>query len=208
MPLALTAIYTVAWATAVREETRGENAQNLQIWLGKVLRVDINGDDFPGDPARNYAVPPDNPFVGNPNALDEIWAYGVRNPWRFSFDRMTGDLLMGDVGQGAWEEIDFQPAGSAGGQNYGWDVLEAMHCYEDDPPGSCDQFLNGGSTLPVLEYSHSLGCSVTGGYRYRSQLYPQLNGLFLRRLLLRTNLGRHTPREWDMAKPTTPPNHA
>ena len=155
-----------------------ENAQNLQIWLGKILRVNINGDDFPGDPARNYAVPPDNPFVGNPNALDEIWAYGVRNPWRFSFDRLTGDLLIGDVGQGAWEEIDFQPAGSAGGQNYGWDVLEAMHCYEDDPPGSCAQFLNGGSTLPVLEYSHSLGCSVTGGYRYRGQLYPQLNGIY------------------------------
>jgi glucose/arabinose dehydrogenase len=155
-----------------------ENAQNLQIWLGKILRVDINGDDFPGDPARNYAVPPNNPFVGNPNALDEIWAYGVRNPWRFSFDRETGDLLIGEVGQNDWEEIDFQPAESTGGENYGWDVLEAMHCYEDDPPGSCNQFLNGGSTLPVLEYSHSLGCAVTGGYRYRGQLYPQLNGLY------------------------------
>ncbi len=141
----------------------GENAQNLQIWLGKILRIDINGDDFPGDPARNYAVPPDNPFVGTPNALAEIWAYGVRNPWRFSFDRETGDLLMGEVGQDSWEEIDFQPAASAGGENYGWDVLEAMHCYEDIPPGSCNQFLNGGSTLPVLEYSHSLGCSVSGG---------------------------------------------
>ena len=155
-----------------------ENAQNLQIWLGKILRMDINGDDFPGDPARNYAVPPDNPFIGNPNALDEIWAYGVRNPWRFSFDRETGDLLIGEVGQNNWEEIDFQLAASTGGENYGWDVLEAMHCYEDDPPGSCNQFLNGGSTLPVLEYSHSLGCSVTGGYRYRGQLYPQLNGLY------------------------------
>jgi len=155
-----------------------ENAQNLQIWLGKILRVDVNGDDFPGDPDRNYAVPPDNPFVGNPDALDEIWAYGVRNPWRFSFDRVTGDLLIGDVGQGSWEEIDFQPAASPGGENYGWDVLEGMHCYEDQPPGSCDQFLNGGSTLPVLEYSHSLGCSVTGGYRYRGQLYPQLEGIY------------------------------
>src|SRR5436190_1245514 len=92
-----------------------ENAQNLQIWLGKILRVDINGDDFPGDPARNYAVPPDNPFIGNPNAVDEIWAYGVRNPWRFSFDRETGDLLIGEVGQTDWEEIDFQPVASAGG---------------------------------------------------------------------------------------------
>ena len=155
-----------------------ENAQNLGIWLGKILRVDINNDEFPGDPARNYAVPPNNPFVGNPDALGEIWAYGVRNPWRFSFDRETNDLLIGEVGQNDWEEIDFQPATSAGGENYGWDVLEAMHCYEDAPPGSCNQFLNGGSTLPVLEYSHSLGCSVTGGYRYRGQLYPQLNGIY------------------------------
>jgi glucose/arabinose dehydrogenase len=155
-----------------------ENGQNLQTWLGKILRVDINSDGFPGDPNRNYAVPPDNPFVGNPDALDEIWAYGVRNPWRFSFDCETGDLFIADVGQSAWEEIDFQLAASTGGENYGWDVLEGMHCFEDQPPGSCDQFLNGESTLPVLEYSHSLGCSVTGGYRYRGQLYPQLNGIY------------------------------
>ena len=128
-----------------------ENAQNLQIWLGKILRVDINGDDFPGDPNRNYAVPPDNPFVGDPNALDEIWAYGVRNPWRCTFDRLTGDFFIADVGQNAWEEINFQPAASDGGENYGWDVLEGMHCFEDQPPGSCDDFLNDGSTLPVLE---------------------------------------------------------
>jgi len=155
-----------------------ENGQSLQTWLGKILRVDINGDDFPGDPNRNYAVPPDNPFVGNPNALDEIWAYGVRNPWRCTFDRVTGDFFIADVGQGNWEEINFQPAASTGGENYGWDVLEGMHCFEDQPSGSCNQFLNGGSTLPVLEYSHSLGCSVTGGYRYRGQLYPQLNGVY------------------------------
>ena len=155
-----------------------ENGQNLQTWLGKILRVDNNGDDFPGDPNRNYAVPANNPFVGNPNALDEIWAYGVRNPWRFSFDRQSGDLFIADVGQSAWEEIDFQLAASTGGENYGWDVLEGMHCFEDQPPGSCDQFLNGESTLPVLEYSHSLGRSVTGGYRYRGQLYPQLNGIY------------------------------
>ena len=140
--------------------------------------MDVNGDDFPGDPNLNYAVPPDNPFVGNPNALDEIWAYGVRNPWRFAFDRETGDLFIGDVGQNDWEEIDYQPVASAGGENYGWDVLEGRHCFEDVPQGSCNAFLNGGSTLPVLEYSHSLGCSVTGGYRYRGQLYPQLNGLY------------------------------
>jgi glucose/arabinose dehydrogenase len=155
-----------------------ENGQNLQTWLGKILRVDVNGDDFPGDPDRNYAVPPDNPFVGNPDALDEIWAYGVRNPWRFSFDRVTGDLFIADVGQNLWEEIDFQLAASPGGENYGWDVLEGMHCFEDVPPGSCNDFLTGGSTLPVLEYNHTLGCSITGGYRYGGQLYPQLDGVY------------------------------
>ena len=112
-----------------------ENGQNLQTWLGKILRVDVNGDDFPGDPNRNYAVPPDNPFVGNPNALEEIWAYGVRNPWRCTFDRVTGDFFIADVGQNSWEEINFQPAASTGGENYGWDVLEGMHCFEDDPAG-------------------------------------------------------------------------
>ena len=117
-----------------------ENGQNLQTWLGKILRVDINGDDFPGDPNRNYAVPPGNPFVGDPNALDEIWAYGVRNPWRCTFDRLTGDFFIADVGQNAWEEINFQPAASAGGENYGWDVLEGMHCFEDQPQGAATRF--------------------------------------------------------------------
>jgi len=155
-----------------------ENGQDLGTWLGKILRVDINGDDFPGDPDRNYAVPPNNPFVGQPAALPEIWAYGVRNPWRCSFDRVTGDFFIGDVGQDAWEEVDFQPAESTGGENYGWDVLEGMHCYEDEPPGSCDDFLNGGSTLPILEYNHDVGCAVTSGYRYRGQTYPDLQGIY------------------------------
>jgi glucose/arabinose dehydrogenase len=153
------------------------NGQNLGTWLGKILRVDINGDDFPGDPNRNYAVPPDNPFVGGPG-LDEIWAYGLRNPWRCSFDRTTGDFFIADVGQDTWEEVNFQPASSSGGENYGWNVLEATHCFDDDPPGSCDDFLNGGSTLPILEYNHNLGCSITGGYRYRGQSYPDLEGIY------------------------------
>jgi glucose/arabinose dehydrogenase len=153
-----------------------ENGQNLNTWLGKILRVDINGDDFP-DPDLNYAVPPDNPFVGIAG-LDEIWAYGVRNPWRCTFDRVTGDFFIADVGQGTREEINFQPAASTGGENYGWDVLEGTFCHEDIPQGSCNQFLTGGSTLPVLEYSHAFGCSVTGGYRYRGQLYPQLDGIY------------------------------
>ena len=153
------------------------NAQNLETWLGKLLRVDVNRDDFPADPNRNYAVPADNPFVGR-NGLDEIWAYGFRNPWRCTFDRDTGDLFLGDVGELSWEEINFQPGGSAGGQNYGWNILEAMHCFHDEPPGSCDDFLNGGSTLPILEYNHSVGCSVTGGYRYRGERYPDLEGIY------------------------------
>ena len=110
--------------------------------------------------------------------LDEIWAYGLRNPWRCSFDRTTGDFFIADVGQDTWEEVNFQPASSSGGENYGWNVLEGMHCYDDDPPGSCDDFLNGGSTLPILEYNHNFGCSVTGGYRYRGQTYPDLEGVY------------------------------
>ncbi len=155
------------------------NGQNLMTWLGKILRVDINRDDFPGDPNRNYGVPPDNPFVGQSGVLPEIWAYGLRNPWRCSFDRLTGDFFIGDVGQDTWEEVDFQPAGSSGGENYGWSVLEGMHCFNDNPPGSCDDFLNGGSTLPILEYNHDFpGCAVTGGYRYRGQRYADLAGVY------------------------------
>jgi glucose/arabinose dehydrogenase len=154
------------------------NGQNLETWLGKLLRVDVNDDDFPDDTNRNYAVPPNNPFVGIAGGLDEIWAYGLRNPWRCTFDRGTGALFIADVGESAWEEINFQPAASRGGENYGWNVLEGMHCFNDVPPGICNAFLNGGSTLPILEYDHSLGCSVTGGYRYRGQLYPQLDGIY------------------------------
>jgi glucose/arabinose dehydrogenase len=131
-----------------------QNAQDLGSLLGKLLRIDVDG----GSP---YAIPPDNPFVGDGDALDEIWAYGLRNPWRFSFDRLTGDLFIGDVGQSAVEEIDFQPASSAGGENYGWSCMEG-----DEAPGfnPCD---GSPLTAPILVYNHGLGCSVTGGYRYR-----------------------------------------
>src|SRR5215203_457455 len=142
-----------------------ENGQNTSTLLAKVLRLDIDGDDFPADPARNYRIPAGNPFVGVAGA-DEVWAYGLRNPWRFSFDRQTGDLLIGDVGQNIWEEINFQPAGSAGGQNYGWDCREAAHPYTDpdNNNGNCP-----GVTFvePVMEFDHSPECSVTGGYVYR-----------------------------------------
>lgn len=131
------------------------NGQNLNTRLGKILRIDVNG----GPP---YAVPANNPFVGQANVEDEIWAWGLRNPWRFSFDRQTGDLFIGDVGQGSWEEVDFQANGFAGGQNYGWRRMEGAHCF--NPGSGCD---TGSLVYPILEYSHSLGCSITGGYRLR-----------------------------------------
>jgi glucose/arabinose dehydrogenase len=137
------------------------NGQNPATLLGALLRIDVDG----GEP---YAVPADNPFVGNPNAADEIWAYGLRNPWRFSFDRLTGDLYLSDVGQRIWEEINFQPVVSSGGQNYGWNILEGNHCYDTE---NCD---SAGTILPVAEYSHDSGCSITGGYVYRGSQFPAL----------------------------------
>ncbi len=144
-----------------------ESGQNLNTMLGKIHRIDINEPTAPF-----YRIPTTNPFQsGGPgtcaNGCDEIWAYGLRNPWRITFDRFTGDLYIADVGQNAWEEIDFQLASDLGGRNYGWDVLEGRHCFEDVPTGSCAAFLNGGSTLPILEYDHGAGFSVTGGYVYR-----------------------------------------
>ncbi|HEX6900073.1 MAG TPA: PQQ-dependent sugar dehydrogenase [Thermoanaerobaculia bacterium] len=139
-----------------------ENGQNTGTLLGKILRIDVSGDDFPADTNRDYRIPAGNPFA------NEVWNYGLRNPWRFSFDRTTGDLYIGDVGQGTWEEIDFQAAASAGGVNYGWDCREGAHNYSD-PNG--DRNANCGSVTsvdPILEYDHSLGCSVTGGFVFRN----------------------------------------
>ena len=124
------------------------NAQKLDTFLGKILRLDVDN----GEP---YAIPADNPF-GN-----EIWAYGLRNPWRMSFD-ISGDLFIGDVGQNQWEEIDVIPAGSPGGQNFGWNILEGTHSYAGVP--------QDGLVPPVAEYNHQQGCSVTGGYVYRGQM--------------------------------------
>jgi len=143
------------------------NAQNLGTLLGKILRIDVDG----GSP---YAIPPDNPFVGVEGARPEIWAYGARNPWRFSFDRLTGDLFIADVGQDELEEINFQPAGSAGGENYGWRLMEGSDCY--DPPTGCNP---GGLVLPILEYDHSQGCAVIGGFRYRGAEVAGLYGQYL-----------------------------
>jgi glucose/arabinose dehydrogenase len=134
------------------------NGQNIKVLLGKILRLDV-------DSAEPYAVPSDNPF-GN-----EIWAYGLRNPWRISFDKSTGDLYIGDVGQDQWEEIDFLPAGSPGGANFGWSIREGAHDYKG---GNAQGLID-----PVAEYSHPEGgCSVTGGYVYRGSL-PEWNGVYL-----------------------------
>ena len=142
------------------------NGQNLATWLGKMLRIDVTG----GSP---YAVPASNPFVGQTGILPEIWASGLRNPWRYAFDRATGDLYIADVGQSAREEVNLQPAASAGGQNYGWNVMEGTACYS--PPTDCQ---TAGLTLPVLDYTHADGCSVSGGYVYRGQLIPMLAGAY------------------------------
>lgn len=139
------------------------NGQNPATLLGALLRIDVNGSD-------TYTVPADNPFLGDPSRADEIWAYGLRNPWRFSFDRLTGDLFLSDVGQRVWEEINFQPAISGGGENYGWNILEGNHCYDTEP---CE---SAGTVLPVAEYSHDSGCSITGGYVYRGSQFPTLTG--------------------------------
>jgi glucose/arabinose dehydrogenase len=143
------------------------NGQNGQTLLGAMLRLDI-------DRGQPYGIPPDNPFVGDPAVRDEIWAIGLRNPWRYAFDRLSGDLYLADVGQNVYEEVNVQSASSGGGQNYGWPIMEATHCF---PPGSdCN---TAGLTLPVAEYDHSQGCSVTGGYVYRGREYPFLTSIYL-----------------------------
>lgn len=141
--------------------------QDISTLLGKVLRLDVDAT------AGTFTVPDDNPFVDVAEARPEIWAYGLRNPWRFSFDRETGDFYIADVGQNTWEEVNMQPAQSSGGENYGWSIMEGTHCFQAD---SCDQ---NGLVLPIFDYEHSQGCSVTGGYVYRGQLYPALTGNYL-----------------------------
>ncbi|MCA9839157.1 MAG: PQQ-dependent sugar dehydrogenase [Trueperaceae bacterium] len=143
------------------------NGQALYTPLGKLLRIDVDS----GDP---YAVPETNPWANSPDAFKEIWAYGLRNPWRFSFDRETGDLYIADVGQNKYEEVNFQAASSKGGENYGWNTMEGMHCY--NPRNNCDET---GLTLPVVEYGHDEGVSVTGGFVYRGISQIELLGKYL-----------------------------
>jgi glucose/arabinose dehydrogenase len=151
----------------------GNRAQSRGTILGKILRIDVNRRTG----SLAYGIPSTNPYVGR-SGLDQIWAYGLRNPWRFSFDRTTGDLWIGDVGQGSWEEVDRALASSgrnAGrGVNYGWRVMEGAHCFR--PASGC---VRTGKTLPLTEYGHSNGrCSVTGGYVYRGRTYPDLVGAY------------------------------
>ncbi len=149
-----------------------DNGQDLTTMLGKMLRIDVNADNDSG-----YVVPPDNPFVGQENALDEIWAYGLRNPWRSSFDRLTDDFWIADVGQNDFEEVNFQSAASSGGENYGW------RCYEGNAPfntENCGEQEN--YTFPVYDYPHEgEGCSgsVTGGYVYRGAMFNGMYGVYI-----------------------------
>jgi glucose/arabinose dehydrogenase len=168
-----------------------ENAQDPNSLLGKLLRIDVEfAFSIPGSLTHDfylplvgrdtnhpyttpmYLIPPNNPFIGDSQTLDEIWALGLRNPWRFSFDPHTGDLYIGDVGQSKFEEVNYQPFDNPGGENYGWNIMEGTHCYPDEP---CNP---SGLALPVAEYSHTLGCSVTGGYVYRGEQYTSMQGVY------------------------------
>jgi glucose/arabinose dehydrogenase len=140
------------------------NGQNTQNLFGTILRIDVD--------TNPYSVPDSNPFVNDPDYEPEIWVFGLRNPWRFSFDSANGDLYIGDVGQEAWEEIDYMPADEAAGTNFGWDVFEATHPYDIDTE------LASEPTAPIFEYSHDIGCSVTGGYVYRGETLPELDGVY------------------------------
>jgi glucose/arabinose dehydrogenase len=151
----------------------GDRAQNLNSLLGKMLRLDVSG--------ALYTSPPSNPFSGPTTGLDEIWAYGLRNPWRPSFDRFTGDLVIADVGQGAIEEINFAPSTSTGGENYGWRCYEGSNFYTESTTIPCGSCLAAGcpKVFPAHQYDHSGGrCSVTGGYVYRGCAIPDLQGQY------------------------------
>jgi len=146
------------------------NGQNVNVLFGKMLRLDV--DNIPA--GATYGIPPTNPFVGQTDKRPEIWAYGFRNPWRWSFDRQTGDQLVGDVGQGIWEEIDVLPKGVGGG-NYGWNTREGAHCFQPSTGCQTTSLID-----PVLEYNHSQGdCAVIGGYVYRGSAFPSLQGTYL-----------------------------
>jgi glucose/arabinose dehydrogenase len=149
------------------DDSDGGRGQSLEDLLASILRIDVSS-------GTSYTVPPDNPFVATASARPEVWSYGLRNPWRFSFDRANGDLYIADVGERNWEEVNYASAadGAGRGINYGWSRMEGRHCFVAQ---GCDQT---GLALPVLEYSHSDGCSVTGGYVYRGAALPGLQGTY------------------------------
>ncbi len=158
----------------------GDRAQNMSLLLGKILRIDvsessINTPNVDCGSGGQYTIPPSNPFIGVGGTCDEIWASGLRNPWRASFDLVTGDLYLGDVGQGDWEEVDFQPASSTGGENYGW------RCYEGDHPYNTTDCLSASAyDGPIFEYPNpeSESAAISGGYVYRGMESPGINGIY------------------------------
>jgi glucose/arabinose dehydrogenase len=158
----------------------GNNGQLMDRLLGKITRIDVDSGpgtapDCDGIGTGNYTIPNSNPFIdGAGGVCDEIWAVGLRNPWQSSFDRLTNDLYIGDVGQNAWEEISYQPANSTGGENYGWRCYEGNHPYNTSGCGPM-----GNYTFPVFEYANSPGFSVTGGYVYRGSVYPDMVGHYI-----------------------------
>jgi glucose/arabinose dehydrogenase len=141
-------------------------SQDPSLLLGKLIRLDVDGGA--------YTAPADNLYATEPEFMPEIWALGLRNPWRFSFDRATGDLYIGDVGQWEWEEINFLPAGSPAGANFGWSVYEGFEEYAL----VTYELAESAVTMPFVTYDHLTGCSVTGGYTYRGQALPELNGYY------------------------------
>jgi glucose/arabinose dehydrogenase len=151
---------------SVGDNEQSEQAQILTSVYGKILRIDV-------DSAQPYAIPPSNPFVSQPGARGEIWSYGLRNPWRFSFDRTTGDMWIGDVGDAKWEEVDFQPASSHGGENYGWPMNEGTECVD------ADHCHDPGLVAPLVTYGHNMTCAIMGGYVYRGPTAPGLAGKYL-----------------------------
>ncbi|MBP34054.1 MAG: hypothetical protein CMP31_00125 [Roseibacillus sp.] len=146
------------------------NGQATNTFLGKMLRLDVEGTP---DPGSNYAIPPNNPFLLDPEVPNEIWAFGLRNPWRWSFDRRTGDMYIADVGQYEWEEVNFVPAASTGGENFQWRRLEGFNTFN-----SGTSLTKGTSTDPVYEYDHNAGSSITGGYVYRGRRFPRMEGIY------------------------------
>jgi len=173
---------------SVGDDAVPANGQDTSTIKGNVLRIDVDSDDFPADTARNYAIPASNPFVGVAGSADEIWVSGLRNPYRCSFDRETGDLYITDVGAGSREEVSVIPASSTGGENLGWTCREGTNCQN---AGCCN---DAGFMDPVFEYAHADGCAIIGGRVYRGCAMPDLHGTYFFADLCRTTINSFV---WD-----------